>query len=238
MKTSRNWQIFTTADGSPTLIWSRADGYVEKMHHSGGALTESLYIYQTALRDVLNRGWPARVLSLGLGLGYNELIAMAEIQRSGRDDWAVYSFESEEPLRASFADWLNDRPAELQSVHEDVLGRVAAAASVTPEHLRAFARTGLSKNYLELRGRFPETATGIEGCACVFYDAYSKKMDADLWDEERLIARLGPLLAPRAALSTYAATGSMKRALKALGFRLLPRTGFLGKRESTLAIRE
>jgi tRNA U34 5-methylaminomethyl-2-thiouridine-forming methyltransferase MnmC len=89
-----------------------------------------------------------------------------------------------------------------------------------------------------LHGRFPEEAGSTVGVTCVFYDAYSKKMDADLWQETSLVTRLDPLLARNCVLSTYAATGTMKRALKTLGFRLLPRTGFLGKRESTLAIRE
>ena len=232
------FRIFTTEDGSPTLIWSRDDGYEEKMHHSGGALTESLFIYQTALREALGRGWPGRVLSLGLGLGYNELIAAAEFMKSGTSDWKIWSFEAEDSLRENFACWLTGAKSELAEIYEDILRRTAASFEVSPAALFGFAREGLHCGKLELRGRFPEDAADVSGGTCVFYDAYSKKMDAGLWEENSLTTRLAPLLAPGCVLSTYAATGSMNRALKILGFRLLPRAGFLGKRESTLAIRE
>ena len=232
------FRIFTTEDGSPTLIWSRDDGYEEKMHHSGGALSESLFIYQTALREALARGWPGRVLSLGLGLGYNELIAAAEFLKSGVEDWKLWSFEAEDSLRENFSGWLSGDAPELAEIHADILRRIAASSGISPAELFTFAREGFDRGQLELRGRFPEDVAGVEGGTCVFYDAYSKKMDADLWEENSLAGRMAPLLAPGCVLSTYAATGSMNRALKTLGFRLLPRAGFLGKRESTLAIRE
>lgn len=36
-----NSEIVYTADGSPTLSFSREDGYREKMHHAGGALVKA-----------------------------------------------------------------------------------------------------------------------------------------------------------------------------------------------------
>ena len=76
-RTLQDFTIVTTADGSPSLSIEDSSGYVEKMHHAAGAMSESIYIYGEAVQKVLDRRWPLRVLSVGLGLGYNELITAA-----------------------------------------------------------------------------------------------------------------------------------------------------------------
>ncbi|NJL25980.1 MAG: hypothetical protein HC902_12985 [Calothrix sp. SM1_5_4] len=75
-------EVLTTKDGSPTLAFRREDGYVEKMHHADGAVSESFYIYGEALeicRRNIGPGEPVRAISVGLGLGYNELIAIGRL---------------------------------------------------------------------------------------------------------------------------------------------------------------
>lgn len=230
--------IYVTADGSPTLSFSRADGYVEKMHHSGGALSESIYIYHSVAVQALDRGWPARVLSFGLGLSYNELLAIAEFLKRDIRDWKVYSFEAHPFLRDEFAKWAADGGGNLKDVLDQVLAMVAEKVDVDPQKFRMEVRDGLADGRLELRGAFPQEASGTLDCSIVFYDAFSNKMEAGPWSESTLKEELGPCLAPKCLFTTYAATGNLNRGLKALGFRLLDRPGFEGKRESTLAIRE
>lgn len=235
-----NLEIYTTSDGSPTLSWQRADGYVEKMHHSGGALEESIYIYHQALGLVLNEAPSARVLSIGLGLGYNELLCLSEFCKRGITNWRIWSFEAHPDLRHEFADWLTSGQAssELSLVHEKLLNLIAQRLEVPVEEIRSTARAALQDGRLQLRHSFPDDIAEIDHANLILYDAYSKKMDPHLWDERALIEKLGPLLDDRCFLATYAATGSLNRALKGLGFSLIPKPGFLGKRESTLARRE
>lgn len=225
--------IFTTADGSPTLVFTRSDGYVEKMHHTGGALSESLYIYREALREANGR----RVLSIGLGLGYNELITLAEFARLRIEDFKIYSFEALPVLRDAFHDWAAGREdSALAAIVGDVAARVATEAGI--ENLRGLAAAALEDKRLELRGSFPDELAGTTQIDTVYYDAYSNKMDPELWVEALLTERLGPCLAPKCTLATYAATGALKRALKQLGFGLRDKAGFQGKRQSTLAVRD
>lgn len=231
-------QIFITEDGSPTLILTYENGSAEKMHHSGGALSESFFIYHTALRTIFEHGWRPRILSLGLGLGYNELIAVGEMHKSEVADWRLWSFEIQDVLRSGFIKWLEDSPTDLGDVYDQVLLGVAGKLGMTAEDLKILTVAAVKSGKLILRGSFPAEAGDMTACTCVFYDAFSKKMDPDLWDEPQLRARLEKRLAPQCVLATYAATGVLNRILKSLGFRLLPRAGFLGKRESTLAIRE
>lgn len=238
MTNSKRYDIFITRDGSPTLEWRKEDGYVEKMHHSGGALSESLFIYQECLKRSLEAHGPIKILSLGLGLGYNEIIAIGTLYCAGLNDWKIWSFELDDFLRNEFHKWLKNGNSELAEVYEQILEAIARELQISSASLKELVVASLQDGRLELRGGFPEDAGGVEGCTCVFYDAFSKKMDPNLWAEETLASNLAACISSHCVLATYAATGALNRALKFLGFRLLPRAGFQGKRESTLAIRD
>lgn len=236
-----SFQLELTADGSPTLSWTGPDGIREKMHHSQGALSESRYIYQYALREVLRRDWPVRILSMGLGLGYNEWLVLAEMLQSGRDDWMLWSFEVNHDLRAAFLRTLASAalPPEdsLVAAFEHVLFCVATEMKLTSKELKIFATRAIKAGRLQLREAFPNCASTLDEVTCVFYDAFSRQTHPELWTEAGLRADFEKLISTRCIFASYAATGSLNRALKALGFRLSPRAGFAFKRESTLAIR-
>lgn len=232
-----NTEIFYTADGSPTLSFARADGYKEKMHHSAGAVGESVFIYLDALRAQMRLGEPPRVLSIGLGLGYNELLTLAEFRKTGVREFKIWSFEALEPLRAGFTRWASgELTGDFKGVLDQVALSVSKASGVSPQEIQNFAQETLRDQRLELRGPFPEDAGDLQSNV-VYYDAYSRKMDPVLWEEELLVNTFKRVLAPDCVLATYAATGSLNRALKRLGFRLSAKTGFMGKRESTMAFR-
>src|SRR6476661_3491489 len=113
--------IFITGDGSPTLSYRRDDGYIEKMHHSGGAFTESVYIYHTGLVTGLEAGNPANVISVGLGLAYNELICLAEFTRRGITG-TIWSFEAMPVLKEQFTKWTN---GEANSEYSNLMDQIA-----------------------------------------------------------------------------------------------------------------
>lgn len=233
--------ILETDDGSPTLAFQRPDGFSERMHSGGGALTESLYIYGEALERLLAQSVPlrpVRVLSFGLGLGYNELITIARLANvSDNLDWRIFSFEALASLRQEFHAWANrEMSSELNFVTEDLAQRIAAHFSIEPLRLKSLTQQALDNKQLELHSSFPE-AQPAESCNLVYYDAFSNRMNQAPWDEQHLINTLKPVLKPDCIFTSYAATGTLKRALKHLGFRLIDRQGFHGKRESTLAIR-
>lgn len=230
-------EIFVTADGSPTLCFKRGDGYVEKMHHSGGALSESLYIYHQALLEGLKFG-PAKVLSVGLGLGYNELITAAELSRRGDTEFRLWSFETVGELREGFIAWITEEAqGPLPTVFDTVALGVARHFKLEPAELKHWLKKAQASGQWQIRKSFPQDLDQVMG-NIVFYDAYSRKMDPELWNEDALVTAFERHLEPAAVLATYAATGALNRTLKRLGFRPTPKAGFLGKRESTLAIRD
>ena len=126
----------------------------------------------------------------------------------------------------------------LSPILTQILSQIAAKLEVDAHLVLQELRAGLEDERFELRGSYPESIAGVRDCHLVFYDAFSNKMHTGPWEESSFALELSPCLAPQCLVTTYAVTGNLKRGLKALGFRLLPRQGFQGKRESTLAIRE
>ena len=217
-----------TADGSPTLVFRRADGYAEKMHHSRGALSESRFIYGAALTLARTGGTPIRAMSIGLGLAYNELLTLHELTS---DDVTIWSFESLPALREEFRAWAEGRDDGALAPTFARVGEVVGA------EVRARAGRALARDHLRLLGPFPEAAAAVTDANLVYYDAYSSKMDPHLWDEDALVKAFGRSLAPKCVFASYAATGALNRVLERLGFTRLRRPGFFKKRQSTLATR-
>lgn len=233
------FKILTTLDGSPTLAF--ADGLVnERMHNSQGALGESLSIYGQAVEHVLNAKWPLRAVSVGLGLGYVELITAALCLRHGLDasTTKIWSFEKMPFLRDNFLSWLNGCGSSLAKVYEQILSAVARNLGVEAKDLRKWLETARREGHFESRGEFPMDTQGVNGATCILYDAYSSKTSPELWEQNTLKEALNSLAGRPCVLATYAATGSLKRALVQSGFQTVERAGFGGKRESTFGVRE
>lgn len=218
----------TTNDGSPTLAIRRADGRVEKMHHAGGAISETRFIYGQALEVARADRRPVRALSIGLGLGYNELLTLAA---PGSDDTTIFSFEALALLRTEFRAWAGGDDSGVLAATQT---RVAELCG--PDVRRAAGRA-LAEGRLRLLGAFPEAARGVTQVNLVYFDVFSNQMDPHLWDEDMLVETCAPLLAEDCVWASYAATGTLNRALARLGFTRLKKAGFKRKPQSTLAVR-
>lgn len=97
------YSVVETGDGSPSLRGER-----EPMHHLGGAYTETQYIYGDALRKLIPQAqleeW--RVIVVGLGLGYIELLSMAEALKNQKK-LHLLSYEINSQLVQTFLNWLS-----------------------------------------------------------------------------------------------------------------------------------
>lgn len=234
-----DFEVTVTADGSPSLRIADSAGYVEKMHHTDGALSESLYIYGNAIEETLNRGWPLRVLSLGLGLGYNELIVATQALKHHVDpaNARLYSFEIEPVLSRNFIAWIHSEESAFSSLYDNILQKLEATFQMAGLKICSWLQDAFKQNQWSIRSRFPDEATDITGISCMLYDAFSNKMSPELWSEEVLTSQLQKQCSNDCVFTTYAATGALNRALRNAGFKKVERRGFSGKRESTLAIR-
>jgi hypothetical protein len=234
-----------TGDGSPTL---RLEAGGEAMHSSLGAFSETNYIYGDALRLALGRAeaLEPRVLSMGLGLGYVEILAAALALRAGAAErLSGESFERVPELRAWFLAWLNASPAALPApapdgfakAYEEILARAAAAAGVEAGLAREALATAVASGRWRLSGALERETEFARPFACVCFDAFSSKTSPELWTEPFLDGFLARATASKCVFSTYACTGTLKRSLARAGFRLEIRPGFGKKRDCAFARR-
>lgn len=239
------FKIVTTADGSPTACFG--DG--ETMHSMRGAFSETVYIYGTALDramagvdssgvSVTSRPAAPRTLSLGLGLGYVEILATAYALKAGRAP-AGESFELVDDLTDSFRAWLRGAGEVLvpHSVYDEIAQRTAELTGVSVTAIRETLARAVTDGAWLLRPAMTPATEFTAKFQCVAFDAFSSKSTPELWSREFLDMFLKTACDKPCVLSTYACTGHLKRALVDAGFKLEIREGYASKRDSTLAFR-
>lgn len=229
------FHFHATADGSPTLS---AGEQGEWMHHRQGAFSETLYVYGEAIRRVPPGPSPA-FLSVGLGLGYVEILLAAHAMQSRTpENFTVLSFEAEPTLRENFlADLQGQAPAPFAAAYEQIYSLFASAFDVPPAKIRECLRQWKGDGRWTLEGALGADTLWTQRYDAILYDAYSSETVAGLWSPEFLNPFLESAAGPRCVFATYAATGELKRTLVRHHFRLEDRPGFCGKRECTLALR-
>lgn len=234
----RDYQLVITADRSPTLQ-DRTTG--EPMHNLQGAFSESLYIYLETLKTCLQFNSPPTIFSLGLGLAYNEIISIAYLGKLEVKHFNIASYEKDQILKESLLQWLGLSP---QKEKHSWLTAYNIITKHTAQHFQLpfnklkqdIKHTVHSGKWIFQEALAPDTQFSSQA-NCIFYDAFSEKTDPMLWNSTNLYHWLHNIAQPRCALGSYAAKGVLNRVLKELGFSLIKRTGFAGKKQSTLAIR-
>lgn len=238
-----------TGDGSLTACF----GEGETMHSLRGAFNETVYIYGTALenaREALKTAGSSespRTLSLGLGLGYVELLASAYAVKRGQTPRGE-SFELVDELNSSFLAWLNradNTPLVPFQVYDEIAEKTATHANerfpdlkaIGADEIRdALAKAAKNGEWL-LRPALTRETTFEHKFECVAFDAFSSKSTPELWSRDFLDPFLQDACGTPCVLSTYACTGHLKRALADGGFKLEIREGYASKRDCTLAQR-
>lgn len=243
----------TTGDGSPTLRLlqtSVGDKPPESMHHSGGAAAETEQIYGPIgklifRQDFCRQGFSCRFLSVGLGLGYVEMmLARESLSAPNSTLELLLSFESQPDLRRLFLDWVFDRriPQPCQMTYDRVSHYVLKETPLTVAQIKKQLQSWFSLKQWHLDGKLEakleeareHSQARFSG---IFYDAFSAKTNEGLWSEVFLVEFLETFADEFCLLSTYACLGNLKRALNKQNFKMIRRKGFCGKRNSTFAYR-
>lgn len=235
LETGFTWEL--TGDGSPTL---RVNGGGESMHHSGGALAETNLIYGSAVREAFafEAVSQPRLLSVGLGLGYVELMAAAASLRTAKR-FEMWSLESVAPLVEAITAWVRgELPlGEIHAGLDEVARLVSELEGVPAAELISCLRRALIEERWRVGGVLSHVELPPGDYHGILYDVFAAKTYPDLWTEEHLTRFLSSCAATPCVFSTFACTGNLKRALRATGFDFVKRDGFMGTRNSTLGRR-
>lgn len=217
--------LITTADGSHTLF---APHFNEHYHSIHGAIQESQHVFIEAGYQSLpnNIAAPVNILEMGFGTGLNAFLTYMATQYQLQS--ICYTAIEAYPLLVATALLLN-YPEQLQATeHRDAFADLHRAIwnkaiQITPNFV-------LYKQHADLLTLpLPNAHFHL-----IYYDAFAPTSQPELWTTE-VFAKLYDAMQPNGILVTYCAKGSVKRALKAVGFSLESLPGPHGKREITRA---
>ena len=227
-------KIITTADGSKTI---QIEDWNEQYHSLHGAIQEAKHVYiKEGLLFFYNRGMqsdtfstdlnkPINVLEIGFGTGLNTLLTQIEadalqvpINYVGVDAFPV---TLEELKQLNYTNELGVSQVKWQALHECVWEE-------THQISKGFT---LKKQQLLFENISAEHQFDI-----IYFDAFGARVQPELWTEA-IFKIMYRALKTNGVLTTYAAIGSVRRTLKALGFEVERLTGPPGKRHMTRAIK-
>lgn len=224
--------LYQTKDGSPTLKKEQS------MHHSGGALAETRYIYEEVLLRAKTHIQRPKALVVGLGMGYIEAFILQHYfydplwNHSGH----IHSYESSEFLRDVFLASYGIKTL-APSPCIDTTNEVRGLVQSDMESISIYFQKLQTEKRLILSAELNTDSLPQEKCNMIFYDAYSSGASPELWSEEFLKSFLDQACEDTCFFSTYACTSVLKRSLTDQGFQVEVRPGFVGKRDCTFAIR-
>lgn len=234
-RTQTPFILESTQDGSPTFKIKNGG---ESMHHSGGAATETQYIYKTPIEWALGLLNECHVHVVGLGLAYIEIswaIELAKLNKHKKIQSSLTSFETELSLVKNFEGWLRKQKVNSDSfeVYDQICNYLKPEASIAD--IKSILLNNLEK--IKVKGDLRVDYKNSQKAHVICFDAFSSKTSQELWSESFLNEYLKTSAEENCVFTTYACTGVLKRALKDNGFKLHERLGFKGKRDSTFAVR-
>lgn len=210
-------KIITTADGSKTI---QIEEWNEQYHSKHGAIQEAYHVFIKHGLTLFNSSEIA-ILEIGFGTGLNALITTLEapkhklaIRYTGIE---AYPVAAEEVSQLNYIEQLNAPQAKVdfEKMH-------MAPWETRVEILPNFTLHKKQQDFLEIKA---ENMYNL-----IYFDAFGARVQPELWTET-IFAIMYKALQSNGVLVTYAAKGSVRRAMLAVGFAVERLPGPPGKRE-------
>lgn len=220
-------KIIKTGDGSTTIQLSEWD---EQYHSKHGAIQEAKHVFIKMGLDYwldnFNENKLA-ILEIGFGTGLNAFITFLEAEKhqlsinyTGVEAYPVAKNEVDALNYLKLLSAENNAPI-FQKMHE------------TPWN--SLEKISKNFNLIKQQKRFEEI-DDIAKYDLVYFDAFGARVQPELWTEE-IFAAMYRAMRKEAVLVTYAAKGSVRRALQKTGFTVERLEGPPGKREMLRALK-
>lgn len=209
-------KIIPTADGSHTLYVPELN---EHYHSTHGAIQESTHVF---IRNGIHhlKTDSITILEAGFGTGLNAYLTLVDACVNLRQ--IFYHTIEKYPLKTDEVRLLN-YPNEISFPQPELFEKLHIAdwdkmCDITPYFKIHKHRCGFDQVDFE------------ELADIVFYDAFAPDVQPDLW-EEGVLRRFFNALKPGRILVTYCVKGSVKQALRNIGFTIKRLPGPPGKHQ-------
>lgn len=222
-------EFLVTGDGSVTI---HLPDWNEQYHSKHGAINEALHVFiETGLRHFIAEN-PSEVsnsisiLEIGFGTGLNAYLTClfaeknsVSIQYTGVE---AYPVEASEIKQLNYASQLDTSRSLFEKIH--------ATSWEKPSEI--------TKNFtLTKQQKFFKDISEENNFHLIYFDAFGARVQPELWTEA-IFEKMYYALQPQGILVTYAAKGSVRRAMQAVGFTVERLPGPPGKREMLRALKE
>lgn len=210
-------EILYTEDGSTTI---HLPDWNEHYHSKHGAIQEAYHVFiKNGLAQVSLDKFS--ILEIGFGTGLNAFITFLEVQKTSKIINYVgveaYPVEPSEIKQLNYVNELNAN--EFQSIFDQM------HQSSWEEKFQISANFSLTK-----RKQFFQDIDDEDSFDLIYFDAFGARVQPELWTEE-VFEKMYKSLKINGVLVTYAAKGSVRRALQKVGFKVERLQGPPGKRE-------
>lgn len=215
--------IITTGDGSKTI---QIQDWEEQYHSVHGAVNEAYHVFiDKGLEYFTNKA--IRILEIGFGSGLNALITLIESGKNSRVvDYTgieAYPVSIEEVLQLEYIETLN-----AEAYRKPFFEMHKCAWGIKTELTSHFT-------FLKQKMDFQEISdTSLYDL--IYFDAFGARVQPELWTEI-VFAKMYKALSANGVLVTYAAKGSVRRAMQSVGFVVERLPGPPGKREMLRALK-
>ncbi|OAB75789.1 tRNA (5-methylaminomethyl-2-thiouridine)(34)-methyltransferase MnmD [Cochleicola gelatinilyticus] len=212
-------EFFTTEDGSLTI---HLPDWNEQYHSKHGAIAEANHVFiETGIHHFIaeNKVMDFSILEIGFGTGLNAFLTCIEAEKKNLQ--IKYTGVEAFPVTPSEVTQLNY--AELLHASEETFLKLHECSWETPSEITSLFT-------LIKQQKFFSEITEIEAYHLIYFDAFGARVQPELWTEE-IFSLMFAALKSSGVLVTYAAKGSVRRAMQAVGFVVERLPGPSGKRE-------
>ncbi|TBW26509.1 tRNA (5-methylaminomethyl-2-thiouridine)(34)-methyltransferase MnmD [Gramella sp. KN1008] len=220
-------KIIKTADGSVTI---HLPEWNEQYHSKHGAVQEARHVFlKMGLFRIIEKKKFSElsILEIGFGTGLNAFLTYLEAERlnlninyTGVEAYPV-ALEEVKLLNYPEAAQVEHRASFFQKMHEAPWEK---PAEISPY----FRLNKQQKKFSEIRDD--------ELYDLIYFDAFGARVQPELWTRE-IFDLMFKALRSGGVLVTYAAKGSVRRAMLASGFQVEKLPGPPGKREMLRAVK-
>ncbi|NAS11198.1 tRNA (5-methylaminomethyl-2-thiouridine)(34)-methyltransferase MnmD [Poritiphilus flavus] len=216
-------KVIKTADGSTTI---QIEEWGEQYHSLHGALQEAYHVFISHGLDQIRKR-EISILEVGFGTGLNALISLIEARKKGI------------AIRYTGVEKFPVAPEEISQLNYlEMLGAEKDAKSFERMHKATWEEANPIESgfVLEKQQKDFREIEDIDMYELVYFDAFGARVQPELWTEA-IFVKMFKALKAEGILVTYAAKGSVRRAMESAGFRVERLPGPPGKREMLRAIK-
>ncbi|WP_147678567.1 tRNA (5-methylaminomethyl-2-thiouridine)(34)-methyltransferase MnmD [Algibacter pacificus] len=216
-------EVVITADGSSTIHLPDWD---EQYHSKHGAIQEAYHVFikhglHYFYSENIKSDKALSILEIGFGTGLNAFITLLEAEKLNlKIDYVgveAYPVSTEE---IRLLNYINELKAEA---NESVFKRLHEVAWNRKQEITTFFS-------IEKQQKFFAEIEDEAVFNLIYFDAFGARVQPELWTEP-IFKSMYKALKPNGVLVTYAAKGSVRRAMQAVGFTVERLEGPPGKRE-------